>query len=35
MFPDRDLRPRTVKRIAMASHGMSVVKIRRDGSEGA
>ena len=32
MFPTGDYDPRRSKRIAMASHGMSVVKIRRDGT---
>ena len=35
MFPTGMYDPEEVKRIAMASHGMSVVKIRRDGTDGA
>ena len=34
MFPT-GMDPEEIKRIAMASHGMSVVKIRRDGTDGA
>jgi len=35
MFPDGEYDPDTIRRIAIASHGMSVVKIQRSGAPGS